>query len=192
MTIVELEERIGRKLEYRAGKGGCGKFKNEIFVGETIAFVVLYKRGTPTSVAVIDSDIARFAQYHTWHQTIHGYVGMGSKGECVYLHRYVMGTHPTLNYIDHINGDKLDNRRENLRFVTQQLNMRNRPGILGYSYMPEKPNPWRAYLSISGKQKHLGYYKTKEEAIEARKRGEKLYFGEVRPEVRPPLKEDLI
>lgn len=191
MTIEEFEKRIGRKLEHRAGKSGCGKFKNEMFVGDTCAYIVLYKLGVPISITIIDPDIAQFAKYHTWHQTSHNYSGMASKGDFVYLHRYVMNTHSTLEYIDHINGDKLDNRRINLRFVTQQINMQNRSGVLGISYIEYKKK-WRAYITVNRKQKHLGYFLTRDEAIEARKVGEQLHFGAERPSVRPPVRETLV
>lgn len=80
--------------------------------------------------------------------------------------------------IDHINGDKLDNRKENLRICTNQQNMCNRgklihkkegaihsmyKGVRGYG----KRGKWVARISIDGKVKHIGVYETEEEAAKA-------------------------
>jgi hypothetical protein len=45
-------------------------------------------------------------------------------GKAVYMHRRIMGAQKG-QYIDHINGDKLDNRRSNLRFCNQSQNLAN-------------------------------------------------------------------
>ena len=82
------------------------------------------------------------------------------------------GSEP-LSIVDHISGDKLDNRFSNLRLVNDSLNQRNAKmqsnntsGITGVSW--NKPNgKWvaRAYDN-TGKLKHLGCYLDKEEAAQ--------------------------
>ena len=84
--------------------------------------------------------------------------------------------------IDHINGDPSDNRIENLRLVTMSENMRNKKrygsntsGIVGValrSDMREGTARWRAQINIDGKNIKLGSFKTKDEAISARKEAE--------------------
>lgn len=75
--------------------------------------------------------------------------------------------------IDHINGNPADNRLCNLRNVTQQENNRNlaarrcTSGHAGVSYRADR-RAWRAYVSDSGARIHLGYFKTKDEAVAAR------------------------
>lgn len=74
------------------------------------------------------------------------------------------------NHIDHINGDRSDNRIVNLRTATFRQNQQNRlihrngrlPGAL-----PKKNGKWEAKASINGKTKYLGLYPTAEEAHEA-------------------------
>ena len=93
--------------------------------------------------------------------------------------------------VDHINGDKLDNRAENLRWVPRSLNnvhqqkARSQTGYVGvYQKLDNRAKPYRALASDgSGKIKHLGYFSTAEEAsaardafVRSRFSGEKLTF----------------
>lgn len=89
---------------------------------------------------------------------------------------------------DHINRNPLDNRKNNLRLATHQENMRNcsvsknnTSGFTGISWVEQK-NKWKAYITIDYKQKPLGYYVSKEDAIRARLIAEKEYFGEFAPQ----------
>ena len=75
--------------------------------------------------------------------------------------------------IDHINGNKIDSRIENLRLVTNRQNQQNqkkhRAGRLpGASYYKRYHN-WRSYIEIDKTSIWLGYYKTEQEAHEAYK-----------------------
>jgi hypothetical protein len=83
--------------------------------------------------------------------------------------------------IDHINGDKADNRIENLRVVTSRQNAMNRPlrcdnlsGHVGV-YWVGSLNKWMAQIKVDGKQKTIGRYKTLAEAVDARKDAEQRY-----------------
>ena len=80
--------------------------------------------------------------------------------------------------IDHINHNKSDNRIVNLREADNTENQRNcnircinTSGFNGVSYLPKKggDKKWRASIKVSGKAIYLGYFLTKEEAVEARK-----------------------
>lgn len=93
-------------------------------------------------------------------------------GHVVYAHRlawfYVHGVWPT-NEIDHINRNKSDNRIENLRDVTRTVNQRNLPvwGIVPFRGVRTSKNRFQAQISINGRSKYLGSYKTAEAAHEA-------------------------
>lgn len=70
--------------------------------------------------------------------------------------------------IDHINGNPLDNRRQNLRVATHRENLRNqqnrRKGISQYVGVAQCQGRWRAYLVLDNRQHHVGVFSTKEEA----------------------------
>lgn len=75
--------------------------------------------------------------------------------------------------IDHINGNKIDNRIENLRLVTNRQNQQNqkkhREGQLVGCYFDKSTGKYRAQIKIGGKMIYLGLYKTEQEANEAYK-----------------------
>lgn len=84
----------------------------------------------------------------------------------------VHGVWPT--QIDHINGNRADNRIGNLRQASPQENNKNRKlpsdntsGRIGVFYYKAN-NCWRAHIGVAGRRVHLGSYGTKEEAINAR------------------------
>lgn len=90
--------------------------------------------------------------------------------------------------VDHIDRDKMNNRKSNLREVTRQENVRNRPlsknntsGFTGV-YWSKKDCSWYAQIAIDYHVIHLGYAPTKEDAIKSRLRAEKKYFGEFAPQ----------
>jgi hypothetical protein len=80
--------------------------------------------------------------------------------------------------IDHINGDKLDNRIENLRCVTRAENSRNsksRSNASGAMGVTKHHNKWRATIYNDGKQVHLGLFASIDEAKAARKDAERKF-----------------
>lgn len=87
---------------------------------------------------------------------------------------YVHGKFPDGD-IDHINGNKADNRICNLRDVSRSVNMQNLKrshkdssvGLLGVVLSHHKTKPYRAMLSIRGKRIYSEYFKTPEEAHRA-------------------------
>lgn len=83
--------------------------------------------------------------------------------------------------VDHINGNPLDNRLSNLRLATRAENGRNQKtpsdsssGEIGVSFF-KRDGSWQARISTGGKNIHLGYFPTKEEAVAARKSGERRF-----------------
>lgn len=99
------------------------------------------------------------------------------------MHRLIMG-YPDGMVIDHINHDGTDNRKANLRIVTQAQNAKNMAlpinnssGKTGVSWDRTK-QVWVANIRVHNKQKFLGYYNDINEAIIAREKAEEKYYGE--------------
>lgn len=104
-------------------------------------------------------------------------------GKIVYMHRIVMGAKSD-QFVDHIDGNGLNNSRENLRFATTSQNNMNQckrsdntSGHKGISWCPDREK-YQVYINIDRKRKSLGRYKTLEEAIYVRDRAVKAHYGE--------------
>lgn len=87
--------------------------------------------------------------------------------------------------IDHINGDKSDDRIENLRPATYAENARNKTiqrnnktGLKGVSFNPRYKMPWVTQISLNGQRQFYGRFMTKEEAAEAYKENAKKLHGQ--------------
>ncbi len=91
----------------------------------------------------------------------------------VFMHRQISMPGDGLE-IDHINGNKLDNRRENLRVCTRSDNGRNRQKFSSATtsvykgvYWAKTRNRWYAGIKYNGKSRHLGSFKNEDDAAKA-------------------------
>jgi hypothetical protein len=140
----------------------------------------LYPRTIPLAnnkgVAIVDDADYDRLNARRWCNNGHGYAvrtQRDSDGHArrIYLHHEVLGV-PSPDVIDHINGNKLDNRRANLRVVTPSENLQNvrhpsrnnKSGFLGVS---KDGRRWRAQLRVNKRQVHVGLFGTPEEAHQA-------------------------
>jgi hypothetical protein len=85
----------------------------------------------------------------------------------ILMHAVILGT-PKGMQTDHINGNGLDNRRENLRVVTCRGNQQNQHTPKSSKYpgvsWENRRRKWRVCIEVSRKTCHLGYYDDEEEA----------------------------
>lgn len=100
----------------------------------------------------------------------------------VHMHRLIMGLdNEDERVVDHINLQRNDNRKENLRICTRsqnQCNTRSRGKYYkGVSYR-KKEQTYRVVITINKHTYYIGDYKTLDDAIKARKEAEIVYHGE--------------
>jgi len=147
---------------------------NEIINCGDYCEIVLYNRECKEiNRTKVDRDLVEILRENKWSMC-KGYVGTMEKRKAVFLHQYVIGKKKGL-IIDHINGDKLDNRKTNLRHASRSLNAFNRKTVRG---VRKKGNKWYAIICKDYKQISLGGYKTKKEALKVRREFELKLFGE--------------
>lgn len=87
-------------------------------------------------------------------------------------------------YVDHKNHKTTDNRKSNLRIVTNSQNCMNRKlvinntsGVTGVSW-DKKSNKWHSRIGINNKEISLGFFSDFNEAVNVRKQAEQKYHGE--------------
>lgn len=126
---------------------------------------------------VDDSDYENISKYN-WCLDKDGYAVSGlwvnGKTKNIKMHQLIAGKIEGL-VIDHINHNKLDNRKENLRHITRQANamhMKKERGI----YWNEQRQYYVVQIRLNGKTKHIGCTKNKEDAIKLRQEAEEKYF----------------
>lgn len=136
---------------------------------------------------VDDADYEKLAHLR-WYKAQSGYAGRMQKRDTQrrvqFMHHMIVARVPGKE-IDHANGNRLDNRRSNLRLATRSQNNANRPmqvtgGASRYKGVCWRPHAraWKAYIKINKKQIHLGYYKVETEAALAYNRAAAELFGE--------------
>jgi len=151
----------------------------------------------------VSPEDAEFVNQFKWHKDWKGYVvtkcDLGSTGRMNRMIADRMGLDIKGLQVDHINGIKDDNRRENLRVATNgqnransKLNDNNKSGLKGV-HLRKKPtiknrkkkprkdrmgDRWAAQINVNGKKLHLGYFDTKEEAHAAYREAARKHFGE--------------
>ena len=82
--------------------------------------------------------------------------------------------------IDHINGNKSDNRIENLRIATPSQNNYNLKNVKGCTFH-KRQRKWVAQIKVNGKSRNLGSFDTEEQAREAYLRAKEKLHGEFMP-----------
>lgn len=84
--------------------------------------------------------------------------------------------------VDHINRNGLDNRRENLRLLSNKQNARNRrtriDSATGYRGVEKVRSKYRAHIGVDGQHIHLGMFDTPEGAYRAFCEAADRYYGE--------------
>jgi len=129
---------------------------------------------TKGRVAVVDEEDFEELSKHKWCVST-GYAvrRLVTNGipQLLLMHRVIMNASKGQE-IDHINGDRLDNRKANLRFVTRQQNIFNKKPQGKTSkykgvYFRKSWGKWIAQISINKKKQHIGVFENELDAARA-------------------------
>jgi hypothetical protein len=125
-------------------------------------------------VAVIDSRDFHAVNKHRWYAAPASrgkgfYAATSTAGQSTtYLHRYILNA-PSGVLVDHINGDRLDNRRRNLRICNPSQSAWNTRNFKGKfkGVWQVKSGVWRSQISANRRRIEVGTFPTEEEAARA-------------------------
>ncbi len=137
------------------------------------------KRGKKSFTKVSEEDFEELDKYF-WNRDAHGYA---VRFPGIKMHRVIM-RNPLGMEIDHINGDRCDNTRENLRVCTRSQNQHNQKsrnsGLSKYKGVTycKRVKKYLAQIVIDGKRKYLKYESSEEAAARIYDEAAKKYFGE--------------
>ena len=132
----------------------------------------------------IDKEDEPLVRQYKWYiyADRHGVKNVCTK-DPILIYQLIMGF-PENMEIDHIDLDRLNNRKSNLRLCTHQQNQMNQPlqknntsGVTGVRFYKAR-NKYVARIKVCQRDIHLGYYVTFEEAVQARNVGMECMFGE--------------
>lgn len=142
------------------------------------------------SILIDEDDYEIFSKHH-WCISGNGYAVRSrnrfddqTKDKTLYLHREILGlTNGDCHAVDHINRNRLDNRKENLRICTQQHNASNREKYNKSSnykgvYLDERNGKYVACITYNKKKIMIGKFETAVEAAKAYDYYAVKYFGE--------------
>lgn len=142
---------------------------------------------TKGKFAIVDDDDYDWIMKWKWYVNSNGYavraIRNASTHKDIRMHREIANTPEGMD-TDHINGNKLDNRKCNLRICTRSENHRNRCKLQGTASRykgvtwNDRLKKWQTRIDIPGKQIYLGYYNNEISAALAYNEAAKRIFGE--------------
>lgn len=132
---------------------------------------------------IVDDDDYKYLSQFKWELSSSGYAVY--RPPFVHMHRVVMKMKDSKKFVDHINGNKIDNRKSNLRQATKsqnaagkKLNLKFKSSTYrGVSYSKGRSR-WEAKIRVMGKTVHLGRFDRQQSAALAYNKAAKKYFGE--------------
>lgn len=164
------------------------KLNNYIFVDN----IVIGITSNTNKEFIIDLVYYELVKEYTWYENQEGYIESlytieNGKRKRIFLHRLICGVVDDdwrKVQVDHIEGNRLDNRREKLRICTNGDNQINRlprkdnkSGVTGVSF-DTRDRIWKVSINYRGARVNLGRFKDKDTAIQKRKEAELYYYGE--------------
>ena len=152
---------------------------NKISLKDDFAIFHTTYKNEPKEIYVDLNDVDELKKY-TWTLNQEGYARTKINKKYVLMHRFITKC-PNDKVVDHINRNRIDNKKSNLRICNvidnchnASISNNNTSGVTGVNFN-KKSRKWRAYIMCNGINYNLGFYCDKEEAIKARKDSEKIY-----------------
>ena len=176
-TVVESQN---LKTGHTKSCGHCERF--ELIDNDIIRCILPNKK-----FFLFDAEDELFVKQHKWTVAKSGYVEttVYDKGEYIRmrLHRILLDV-PEGMMVDHINGNRWDNRKSNLRIASNADNIRNHrrfitntSGYTGVSFVKDR-GKYAAYITVNNIKKHLGYFTNPIMASRAYDQAAVFYYGE--------------
>ena len=146
---------------------------------------------TPENFAIVDPEDVAFLSRWKWQfRSLSGrnyaYRKTTIKGVelNIAMHREILGVADPKVFVDHKNGNGLDNRKDNLRMATNSQNQANRQKLRGGTSRYKgvcwnaKLSRWQAGIKVNGKSFHLGLFASETDAANAYDKAARERFGE--------------
>jgi len=160
--------------------------KNKITIlknNNVAIFHITNKRSGKTADVIIDIDDVNMINKYKWHISEKGYIRAMINKKNVRLHRFIFNANSKDIIIDHINGNKLDNKKENLRSVTSsqsimnsKIRFDNKSGARGV--FKRQNGRFAVRIQVDGNRIQIGTFDNFKDAVRARKLEEEKLFGE--------------
>lgn len=143
--------------------------------GDYTELSIYNSKGELTLVTKIDNDDVDLISKYSFRTNNNGYVKTSINNKSIYLHRLILDYYGKCD-VDHINNDKTDNRKANLRICSHSDNCKNRIAI-NQNIRKVKRNLSKPYM-VRVNNKFYGYYKTYEEALDISNKVKQDVYGE--------------
>lgn len=139
---------------------GCNIYPQRIFMIGEVGICFIKNSG----YFWFDEQDLPLVESRQWSIIKDGYIGGWANGNTRKLHRLILGITDPAIIVDHINGDKCDNRRSNLRLATHAQNVQHSTKYIKGYYFNKTTGRYQARIKVNGEFIYLGEYATKDEA----------------------------
>ena len=147
--------------------------------GDSVRMIAL----TDGGYAYVDAADYDWLNQWRWHMCSSGYAGRSEKGKTIYMHRQILDP-PRGMVVDHIDGNRANNCRANIRACTRAQNIHNKRKCTGSRsrfkcvYYSKQLGKWYSRCWFEGRDRLIGYFDTEIEAARAYDRQAVAWFGE--------------